>query len=90
MPAVGGPCTDPAREPSSEVRAYERYRAEYERRRAELIRRDAEAQQDPVALQRWPRERKALADAVDQALRDWEVLGHKAQVEAADAAERRG
>jgi hypothetical protein len=65
------------------MRDYERYRAEYERLRDDLQKRDRRAEQDPVTLQRWPRERKAFADKVDQALLNWETYGHRAQVEAA-------
>lgn len=65
---------------------YERYRAEYERLRDDLLQRDRRAQQDPFILQHWPRERKAFADKVDQALLNWETSGHRAQVEAANGA----
>lgn len=74
-------------EQSPEWRVYAQYRARYEWRREQLRRREAEVQQDPVALQNWPMERKSFADGVEQALRDWETLGHKSEVEAATAAD---
>jgi hypothetical protein len=62
--------------------AYEKYRARYEHVRDELMRRDRQVQGDPFAMARWPSERKVFADRVEQALTEWQVLGHKSAVEA--------
>jgi hypothetical protein len=61
---------------------YQKYRARYEQLREDLLRRDRQAQTDPFLLQRWPLERKVFADRVQQALTEWEVFGHKSDVEA--------
>jgi hypothetical protein len=66
----------------AELRDYQEYRAQYEQLRDDLMRRDQHAQSDPLALQRWPLERKVYADRVQQALTEWEVFGHKSDVEA--------
>lgn len=79
----------PPADPGNEKEEYERYRAEYERLQDDLLQRDRRAEQDPFTLQRWPRERKAFADKVDQALLNWETYGHRAQVEAASGAHGR-
>ena len=74
------PPADPGDEREAVIQDYERYRAEYERLRDDLLQRDRRAKQDPFTLQRWPRERQAYADKVDQALLNWETYGHRAQV----------
>lgn len=51
----------------------ERLRRRFERLHLDLLRRDAEAHRDPLALQRWPRERKTYADRVDTARLEWEL-----------------
>jgi len=67
---------------------YRKYRARYEQLRDDLMRRDRQAQTDPFALQRWPLERKAFADRVQQALTEWEVFGHKCEIEASGSTMR--
>jgi hypothetical protein len=78
-----GELIDAEGKPTPRFQAYKHYRAEYERRLKDLQRRDREVHRDPFELQRWPMERKVLADRVDQAMKDWEVLGFKSEVEAA-------
>jgi hypothetical protein len=71
-----------------EEEEYEKYRARYEQLRDDLMRRDRQAQTDPFLLQRWPLERKVFADRVQQALTEWEVFGHKSDVETRRSATR--